>query len=322
MGQIFISYSNKNRAIIEKLATILQGNGWTVWYDHRVEAGESFDRAIEAALDAAECVLVLWTNDSVNSRWVRAEAAEALDRNILIPIKLQEVKPPLQFRHIQHIDLVGWVGNAKDARLGLLITALRNRPLSNMILPPPAGKFASESKQSVERVARVATPLAKKLRNLLLGNPESEASLDRVPAPQLTPPPIAPHAISLLSRPPSVEVLETPDYGAVNRPPANRKLPNPRDHTDRFRFKIRGAEFEKTLALSLFYPAGFSRNKKFFYNFGSEKGKLVFGQDVSLPLQVLGATIVADIKFENGGSRLKRVGFTTNGKQFFEWPAK
>jgi hypothetical protein len=65
---------------------------------------------IEASLDEARCVIVLWSRDSVQSQWARNEADEGQRRGILIPALLDEVVIPLAFRRVQAANLVGWRG--------------------------------------------------------------------------------------------------------------------------------------------------------------------------------------------------------------------
>ena len=45
--------------------------------------GKAFDEVIEVELTAARCAIVLWSKAAIASRWVREEAQDAVDRNIL-----------------------------------------------------------------------------------------------------------------------------------------------------------------------------------------------------------------------------------------------
>jgi hypothetical protein len=63
---------------------------------------------IEEALTNAKCVIVLWSRESVQSQWVKAEASEAAKRRVLVPILADEVKIPLEFRRIQSARLIDW----------------------------------------------------------------------------------------------------------------------------------------------------------------------------------------------------------------------
>ena len=76
----------------------------------RVRERQTWDQVIEAALADARCVIVLWSLDSIRSDWVRAEADDAKQRGILVPVLLDDMRIPLAFRGIQAAHLVGWSG--------------------------------------------------------------------------------------------------------------------------------------------------------------------------------------------------------------------
>lgn len=105
MVDIFVSYSSEDREQVRPIVQALSDVGWTVWWDREIGAGTAFDREIEKAIDEARCVVVVWTENSVESEWVRTEANEGLEKNILVPVQLTSIKPPLAFRRIQMIDL-------------------------------------------------------------------------------------------------------------------------------------------------------------------------------------------------------------------------
>ncbi len=73
-------------------------------------------------MTAASCVIVVWTRQSVASEWVLNEASDARKRDRLVPVLLDPVTPPLEFRHLQMADLSGWNGDASDSQF----TGLRN----------------------------------------------------------------------------------------------------------------------------------------------------------------------------------------------------
>lgn len=108
MSDIFISYASEDRYLAKDLAQAFEAQGWSVWWDRVIPSGKAFDDVIEEAIDSAQCVVVLWSNTSVKSRWVRTEAAEGADRNILLPILIEDVRIPLAFRRIQAADLTKW----------------------------------------------------------------------------------------------------------------------------------------------------------------------------------------------------------------------
>jgi hypothetical protein len=113
MADIFISYSSKDRERAAKLAGALGECGWTVWWDRKIPTGQTIDETIERELDAARCVIVLWSEDSIRSEWVKNEAAAATERDVLLPAMIDRVKLPLEFRRRQSADLIGWDGDTR-----------------------------------------------------------------------------------------------------------------------------------------------------------------------------------------------------------------
>jgi hypothetical protein len=108
MADIFVSYARPDRPRAEQLARALERAGWSVWWDREIPPGRSFDEVIEEALSLARCVIVLWSQDSVRSEWVKTEAAEAAQRRILVPILADGARIPLEFRRIQAAAIDDW----------------------------------------------------------------------------------------------------------------------------------------------------------------------------------------------------------------------
>ena len=122
MADIFVSYARKDSARVEQLAEgLARSGGWSLFTDHVIPTGQSWREYIGAQLEGARCVLVIWSNASVSSRWVQEEADEGFRRGILIPILLELVTPPLGFRSLQAADLSGWQGDCESAAFRRLL---------------------------------------------------------------------------------------------------------------------------------------------------------------------------------------------------------
>ena len=105
MGRVFLSYDHDDRARVAPIAAAIEKAGHSVWWDERIAAGAEYNSEIEAAVERADAVVVLWSERSVRSAWVRDEAAEGRDRGKLVPITIDGTKPPMGFRQYQTIDL-------------------------------------------------------------------------------------------------------------------------------------------------------------------------------------------------------------------------
>ena len=110
MSDIFISYASEDRERVRPLAEALSRQGWSVWWDRDISTGSRFHRVIDEELAAARCVLVVWTNQSIESDWVIEEAQDGKDREILVPVLLDRVKPLRGFRLLQAVELLEWSG--------------------------------------------------------------------------------------------------------------------------------------------------------------------------------------------------------------------
>ena len=127
MSRIFLSYDHEDVAFAKPLAVALEKAGHTVWYDRHIHGGAQYSQKIEQALDAADAVVVLWSQRSLESAWVRDEAAEGRDRGKLVPLSIGGATPPMGFRQYQTIELGAWQGRGKVPRLQELLQAVESQ---------------------------------------------------------------------------------------------------------------------------------------------------------------------------------------------------
>jgi len=110
MADIFISYAREDREWVEKLAKALTGEGYTVWWDWDLLVGKRYRETIETELQTCKATVVVWSQHSIRSDFVRDEAEEGQGRNILVPLLKENVRPPAGFRQLQTADLTQWNG--------------------------------------------------------------------------------------------------------------------------------------------------------------------------------------------------------------------
>ena len=116
MPDIFISYSRPDEAVARRYADRFIEAGMEVWWDSHLRSGEEWDRVIEDALRSAHAVVVLWSPDAVNSRWVRAEATVAQRKGSLVPAMIAPCDLPIIFEMTQTADLSHWSGGEDDPK--------------------------------------------------------------------------------------------------------------------------------------------------------------------------------------------------------------
>lgn len=138
MASVFLSYARQDSARVRPLVAALEGKGHTVWWDERIPGGDQFADAIEQALNSADAIVVLWSEASAKSAWVRDEASTGRDRGRLVPVTLDGSQPPLGFRQFQTIDLSRWDGDTDSGSLLPVIDAIAARTGEARPEPVPA----------------------------------------------------------------------------------------------------------------------------------------------------------------------------------------
>ena len=113
MTDVFISYKKEDVSRVQPIAEALAQAGYDVWWDHRIPPGRTYRDVIGAALDAAKCVIVVWSENSTKSQWVLDEADVGAKRRVLLPILIDNIMPPLGFTQIEAARLIGWDGDAE-----------------------------------------------------------------------------------------------------------------------------------------------------------------------------------------------------------------
>ena len=122
---VFLSYAHQNEARARDLAAALEGEGFAVFWDREVPPGQTWQSYIGGALANAKCMVVVWSTHAVTSKWVIEEANEGRDREILVPVLLDAVKPPFGFRHIQAANLADWQPGRPSSAFDALLDAVR-----------------------------------------------------------------------------------------------------------------------------------------------------------------------------------------------------
>ena len=152
MADVFVSYARADKARVAPLVAALEARGWSVWWDPEINPGQEFDDQIDAEINAAKAVLVVWTPTSVVSRWVRGEAREAAERGILVPVRFEQAKLPMDVRAIHTTDLDDWREDRASASMQECLRALtamiaRTQAAQSMqaASAPTAAPFARDS---------------------------------------------------------------------------------------------------------------------------------------------------------------------------------
>lgn len=147
---VFVSYTRTDLAMAKPVIEALQAEGLSVWWDGLLAGGDAFAKTTETALETADAVVVLWSERSVQSHWVRDEATRGRDRGRMVPVSIDGTMPPLGFRQIQYIDLTHWRGKRaapEFAELLHAITATASAPASQLTFSRSAVRLPQVSRR-------------------------------------------------------------------------------------------------------------------------------------------------------------------------------
>jgi TolB-like protein/Tfp pilus assembly protein PilF len=162
MVDVFVSYKAEDRRRVVPLVQALEADGLTVWWDAHIAGGVDWRDSIEEHLDAARCVIVVWSNRSVGreGRFVRDEATRAQRRDTYLPVRIDKVEPPLGFGETQAISLTGWSGDRSDARYQSVLSAVRAITAGERPAGQPTSGALHVSRRAVMATASGAAAVA------------------------------------------------------------------------------------------------------------------------------------------------------------------
>ncbi len=122
--RIFLSYTRQDRSRAEQVIKALELGGCTVWWDGLLDGGVAFASTTEDQLEGADVIVVLWSEASIASHWVRDEATRGRERGRLVPVSLDGVMAPLGFRQFQLLDIAKWRGSPNSPEMMNLLRAI------------------------------------------------------------------------------------------------------------------------------------------------------------------------------------------------------
>lgn len=179
MSDVLVASLSEEGTRVAPLVTGLRAAGLSVWWDGDLAGGEHRQQRIASELEAARCVVVVWSAASVGpaGELVQDVAARAKTRGILLPVRLDRVAEPLGFGQIRSLDLSRWNGKPRNRRFKEVVAAARaivaGHPRSQPRVEPrllrrlagvtislalllPALSFVSDLHEILEPVCQVA----------------------------------------------------------------------------------------------------------------------------------------------------------------------
>lgn len=152
MPDIFLSYNREDQAKARLFADAFAVEGFEVWWDTTLRAGEAYDEVTERALREAGAVVVLWSKKSAASRWVRAEATVALRQKTLVPAMIEACDRPIMFELTQTAELGHWSGDRTDPAWQAFVADIRQHLAGRSVSLPVAATAPLQEAPSSQEV--------------------------------------------------------------------------------------------------------------------------------------------------------------------------
>lgn len=105
MVKIFIGYAHQDNQFVEKLAEDIEEYGIEFWCDlWKFQAGYSLRTKVEQGVNAGDCLFVVLSQHSINSKWVENEISMALLKELegrkifFLPLLIDNSEIPLRLK--------------------------------------------------------------------------------------------------------------------------------------------------------------------------------------------------------------------------------
>jgi formylglycine-generating enzyme required for sulfatase activity len=134
MSFIFISYSHRDSAYVQRLAASIAASGLEAWIDERIDYGSNWPRVIQEQIDRCGAFVVVMTPDAFASKWVQNELAYAGDQDKPIFPLLLEGRRWLAVAALQVVEVTG--GALPPARFYDRLTKTLSGGISRKSLTP------------------------------------------------------------------------------------------------------------------------------------------------------------------------------------------
>ncbi|MBW4520223.1 MAG: TIR domain-containing protein [Scytolyngbya sp. HA4215-MV1] len=117
MTQVFLSYADANRPLMEQIRSLLMREGITVWTSQTdIQTGEAFEGAIERGIEQTDTIIYLLSPQSLQSSYCQHEVDYALGlHKRLIPLLVQPIDLEQVPSSIKSLQFINFTDNATIA---------------------------------------------------------------------------------------------------------------------------------------------------------------------------------------------------------------
>jgi tetratricopeptide (TPR) repeat protein len=162
---IFLSYRSVNRTWVLNLYDVLRGLGHKVFFDQGIlKAGDELTNRLERALETSQAGILIWTNATRDSDWVRREyeTMESLATDKMgfqfVPIKLDQSRLPKFAANRVFLDFSSYPDGPNGGELLRLLYAVVGQPMGQAAI-----QFAAQQDQEAQdTIAKIAAAIKNK----------------------------------------------------------------------------------------------------------------------------------------------------------------
>lgn len=149
LGKIFLSHSSVDKPFVRKLEKRLIDEGFETWLDEKVLlVGDALVPTIAHAINQSRAVIIVVSNASIHSKWLRYELNAATQRMIqggcrVLPVVIDDVDVPSEIATLLYADF------RKDSRRGMQV--LLNALEFESSRYPEIKKYKLDSVKAIDR---------------------------------------------------------------------------------------------------------------------------------------------------------------------------
>ena len=160
LGDVFISYSTKEKALAYSVCAYLEAKGFACWIAPRnLLEGYDFGAAIVEAIEGCRLVVLLFSSAANASRQVRRELKVADDaQKTVVPVRIEDVRPTGSLAYL--LGMTHWLEAVGDPKEEIL------RKLKNIVSNHLAVGHTPDRRKKITRFVQWFMTWSKTLRKL------------------------------------------------------------------------------------------------------------------------------------------------------------